>query len=120
MAVSILFYREDDDSVPTVEWLEGQERRVRTKCTARIELLAQEGHRLDRPYAAYLRSDLYELRISFGHVNYRILYFFYERTAVVLTHGLTKEDVVSPAEIDRPLRRKARFERDPESHASEW
>lgn len=49
-------------------------------------------------------------------MNYRLLYFFHGRTVAVVAHGLTKEDVVPPADIERALRRKKLFEADPEKH----
>ena len=44
--------------------------------------------------------------------------FFHGKTAV-LSHGLTKEQVVPPREIDRALERKMKFESDPERHTLE-
>ena len=54
-----------------------------------------------------------------GSVNYRILYFFAGRDAAVLAHALTKEAEVPAAEIERAIRRKHAFERDPKAHTYE-
>lgn len=54
--------------------------------------------------------------LDWGGVNYRILYFFHGKEAVVLAHGLTKERVVPPREIDEAIRRKRKFEQDPDKH----
>jgi hypothetical protein len=43
-------------------------------------------------------------------------YFFHGGNEAVLTHALTKEDVVPTMELERALDRKAEFERDPEAH----
>ena len=49
-------------------------------------------------------------------MNYRILYFFHGRVAAVLAHGLVKEREVPLREIEETIRRKRRFELDPEWH----
>lgn len=82
-----------------------------------IKLLRERGHDLDRPYAAYLRDDIYELRWRFEKRHFRILYFFHERNAVVLTNALIKKSGPVPEEnIDRAVRRKQIYEKDPEKH----
>ena len=77
------------------------------------------GHELRRPEADYLRDGIYELRIRRGHVNYRILYFFYGNIAAVLSHGLVKERRVSPKEINKAIQRRQKFEQNPEQHTWE-
>ena len=49
-------------------------------------------------------------------MNYRILYFFHQGQAAVLTHGLVKEKVVPPKAIDEAIQRKQQFEYDPEKY----
>jgi hypothetical protein len=88
-------------------------------CLARIELLGQFGHELRRPAADYLQDGIFELRARQGHVQYRILYFFHGREAAILAHGLTKEDVVLSADLDRAIRRKNLFEANPKAHTYE-
>lgn len=44
-----------------------------------------------------------------------MLYFFHERIAV-LSHGLTKEDVVPDYDIDLAITRKGKFAQDPQKH----
>jgi len=47
-----------------------------------------------------------------------MLYFFHERIAVI-SHGLTKEDVVPVKDIDLAVTRKGRFAQDPQKHTYE-
>ncbi|MBN2327582.1 MAG: type II toxin-antitoxin system RelE/ParE family toxin [Candidatus Omnitrophica bacterium] len=115
----ILLYKEDDGTVPLLEWFDGLPDKVLDKCTAKIERLEEKGHKLRRPEADYLRDGIYELRIRFQNVNYRILYFFHERIAVMLSHGLTKEKKVPPKEIDLAVRRKKKFEKAPDQYGYE-
>ena len=112
----VVLYREADGTVPLLEWLKAvgkRDRRIVAKCWARLDVLAEYGNRLRRPVADYLRNGIYELRMEYGGVNYRILYFFAGSACVVVSHGLTKESKVPASEIDLAVARKRRFEADP-------
>jgi phage-related protein len=111
----VLFFEDSDHTVPTLDWLDGLPPEARIRCLARLELLEQFGHELDRPHAAYLGDDLYELRIKFYRVNYRILYFFHDRTPVVC-HGLAKEQKVPKKDLRIATKRMVRFKADPDRH----
>jgi phage-related protein len=116
----LIFYRDERGQAPVVEWLRGlrrKDRRAYAKCNARIQVLAQLGHELRRPMADYLRDGIHELRIRHGHVNYRILYFFHGQAVAILAHGLTKEDEVPNADIERAIQRKEAFAKDPAKHS---
>ncbi|RJP40657.1 MAG: type II toxin-antitoxin system RelE/ParE family toxin [Phycisphaerales bacterium] len=112
----VILFKEDDDSVPLIEWLDGLPRKARTKCVAALHRLELLGHELRRPEADYLQDDIYELRVRLQSVNYRMLYFFHGRVAAVVSHGIEKERAVPAKEIDRAVERKRRFERRPEKH----
>ncbi len=100
-----------------LKWFDGVPSKARSKCQVRLERLRELGHALRRPEAEYLREGIYELRAKHLRVNYRILYFFWGRRAVVVTHGITKQRAAVPAnEIDMAIRRKRQFETDPERH----
>jgi len=77
----VVFYREEDGTVPLVEWLDSSSPKVQNKCLIRLERLEELGHELRRPEADYLRDDIYELRVSYQGINYRMLYFFHGREA---------------------------------------
>lgn len=112
----VVFYQEDDGTVPVLEWLDTLSPKAQDKCRIRIERLQELGHELRRPEADYLRDGIYELRIGLQGVNYRILYFFHGKVAAVLAHGLLKEHVVPVRDLNEALRRKHKFERAPEQH----
>jgi phage-related protein len=119
--MTIVFFKECDGSVPVNDWLDGEvvqrDVRIAAKCRVRIALLREHGNALRRPFADYLRDGIYELRIAFGRVNYRILYFFHQdNEVVVLAHGLTKEAEVPCRDIELALQRKSTFESNPERH----
>ena len=111
----VVFFAEDDGSCPVLVWLDALVQKVQNKCIVRIERLAELGHALRRPEADFLRDGIHELRISWQNMNYRVLYFFHQQTAV-LSHGLTKEREVPEDEIDRAARNKRLFQTNPEKH----
>src|SRR5437870_4153996 len=116
---NVRLYRDDDRTVPLLEWLDTLPRKAQDKCRVKIERLRELGHELRRPEADYLRDGIYELRVRLRRVNYRMLYFFYRDIAVVLSHGLVKEGQVPPKEIERAIEHRSKFEKDPEKHSHE-
>jgi phage-related protein len=91
-------------------------RRHSIKCRIKIGRLRELGHELRRPEADYLRDGIHELRVRLGTVNYRMLYFFHENTAAVVSHGLAKEQRVPNKEIDRAVSAKRRFAQNTTRH----
>lgn len=115
----VVFYREDNGTVPLLDWLDTIPAGALDKCRVRIERLQRLGHELRRPEADFLRDGIYELRVGLQGINYRMLYFFHGNVAVVLSHGLTKRRKVPPKEIDQAIERKKKFEADPKRHMHE-
>ena len=112
----VIFYQEDDGTVPVLGWLDGLGDKTRAKSLIRIERLKGLGHQLRRPEADYLRDGIYELRVSLQGIHHRILYFFHGQAVAVLSHGLVKERAVPPKEIELAIRHKNQFEADPAGH----
>jgi phage-related protein len=118
----VIFFKEDDGTVPVRDWLlelRRRQRRAFAKCVVRIQRLAELGHELRRPETDLLRDGIYELRARDGRVNYRMLYFFHGQNVAILAHGLVKEDKVPKSDIDRAVRRKQAFESAPAAHTYE-
>lgn len=111
-----LIYCEDDGGAPLLDWFDTIPDQARAKCVARIERLSELGHELRRPEADFLRDGIYELRAALQGINYRVLYFFHGREAVILSHGLVKERIVLPKEIEWAITRKRKFEAAPQKH----
>lgn len=113
----VVFFCDEDGGAPFLDWFDRLTGQAKIRCRARLELLAEQGHQLRRPAADYLRDGIYELRAKVGRVQYRMLYFFHGRAAVVISHGITKKGAaVPPIEIERACRRKRTFESDPSKH----
>lgn len=105
----IILYKDVDGRVPFIDWLRSQPDKVVAKCIVKLERLSEVGHEIRRPEADYLRDDIYELRINLKGQNYRILYFFHGREAVVVSHGLKKEAAIPPKEIDLAVARRTKY-----------
>jgi phage-related protein len=114
---NVILYREEDGSCPFLDWLDEQPVKAQAKCLLRVERLRELGHELRRPEADLLRDGIYELRASLQGVHFRILYFFHGSAAAIVSHGIVKERVVPPKEIERAIERKNRFEANPAKHS---
>ncbi len=115
----VIFYKDDDGSVPVLDWLKTLPSKAVAKCLVKIERLGELGHELRRPEADLLRDQIYELRIGLQGINYRVLYFFHGEVAAVLAHGIIKQSSVPPKEIERTIERKRRYELNPQKHTHE-
>jgi phage-related protein len=118
-SIYVVFYQEQEGDAPVVEWLRelnAKNSKAYDKCRAAIARLALLGHELRRPEADYLRDGIYELRVRFGSVNYRLLYFFHGQTVCVIAHGLTKEAAVPATDLKRAITRKSVFTGNPTVH----
>jgi phage-related protein len=114
---TLVIFREEDGSAPFRDWFRQLPFKAKVQCRARLELLSDHGHLLRRPAADYLRDGVYELRAKAGRINYRMLYFFHGQEAVVISHGIVKQQATVPSiEIERALRRKAAYIRNPVRH----
>lgn len=119
----VMVFRDSDGTTPLREWLDAlkiSNESVYAKCLQRILALSDFGYELRRPLADLLRDGIYELRIRNSHINYRMLYFFSGKNAVVLTHGLTKEGAVPNTQIDLAVRRRAMVNKHPDKHTADW
>ena len=117
--IRIVLYREEDGACPFLTWFGGLPAKVQDKCFLRLERLREMGHELRRPEADFLRDGIYELRVSIQGVHYRILYFFHGTVAAVVSHGLVKQRVVPPKEIEGAIARKKQFDANPQRHTHE-
>jgi hypothetical protein len=115
----VLFYREDDESVPVLDWLHAlreRDERAFRRCFGAIQQLKQSGHELRRPHADMLRDGVYELRTRVGNVNYRILYGIVGKDVALLAAGFTKEKKIPSKEIERAITRIKNYKANPEVH----
>jgi phage-related protein len=114
--VEVVLYCEANGEVPLRDWLDRLPAKVRDKCYVALERLEELGNELRRPVADYLQDGVYELRVHFRSLNYRMLYFFAGHHIVVVSHGLMKERRVPPKEIALAETRRQAFLHDPKAH----
>ena len=67
--------------------------------------LEKDGPDLPRPYADVLRGKIRELRVGYGSLKIRFLYFFEGKSIVLVSGFLKKTSAVPVEEIDRAERR---------------
>lgn len=119
-ATQVVFYQDKAGNSAVANWLtelHATHRKAFFKCRAALARLALLGHELRRPEADYLGDGLHELRVRFGSVNYRFLYFFHGQNIAVVAHGLTKETAIPATDLARALARKAAYTADPATHS---
>ena len=91
----VLFYETSSGECPAQDFLGGLGPRVEGKVARWLDLLEREGPNLPRPYADVVRGKLRELRVGFGGMHYRFLYFF-QGNQIVVTHGFVKKTAAIP------------------------
>lgn len=110
MGYRLVFYRTARGDEPALEYIRAQARSHRATIGRALRYLEELGHAARRPMADYLGDDLYELRIPVDGHQHRVLYFFYERTVIVLTSAFLKnEERVPRNELARASRRRAEW-----------
>ncbi|MGO9122523.1 MAG: type II toxin-antitoxin system RelE/ParE family toxin [Desulfomonilaceae bacterium] len=116
----VVFYQEEE-KVPTQEWLDKRSKDEQDACYERLELLRDYGYEIWFPAAEHLEDGIWELRARVRKVRLRMLYFFHERETAVVTHGFHKDSQkVPPIEIRRAKQKRMRFQENPESHSFHW
>jgi hypothetical protein len=75
---------------PAKNFLESLAERPRDKTTVWISMLQEQGPNLPRPYADVVSASIRELRVTFGRLEIRLLYFIHGRR-IVLTQGFLKK-----------------------------
>ena len=93
-------YEKLDGKVPVLEFILGLEPKQQAKVYREIDLLEKFGNELHYPHVDTIKGDkykgLWELRINFSSVIFRIFYFLPIRNKVILLHGITKKKQKTP------------------------
>jgi len=101
-------YQDAQGHRPVDEFIDALPAKERARIIRTIELLKTYGADLRMPYARHLKGKLWELRISFGRLDYRVLYFARAGRRFVLLHIFKKKTQKTPRrEIETALRRMA-------------
>jgi len=91
---------------PVEDFLGGLPDGARAKVAAWLGRLREEGPGLRRPFADVLEGPIRELRVSFGRLEIRVLYYCEGRSIVATNAFLKKTRKVPWGEIARAKRRR--------------
>jgi putative component of toxin-antitoxin plasmid stabilization module len=101
------YYETATGYCPTKEFLDKRHKEKELPAIQHdIDRLAIYGFELKRPYADTLRDGIHELRTKIGHVNYRMLYFFFYDEKIIITNGCTKIIKVAETDINKAIKYK--------------
>ena len=94
MVWKVLFFQTARGDSPIKDFIEEQDKIIRTKIGLSIRLLINNGPYLKPPYIKKLQSGLYELRIQ-GKVAVRIFYTIFKNEYFLL-HAFKKKSQKTP------------------------
>lgn len=110
MVYRLEFYRTARGDEPALEYIRARVKAHRAKIGRALRYLEELGHSARRPMVDYLGDGLYELRIPADGNQHRVLYFFHERTMIVVTSAFLKnEEKVPMEELARARRRRTEW-----------
>ncbi len=105
----LIFYTTHRDEAPALKFLLSLGPKPQAKAQKLILYLQQQGPDLPRPYADTLRGKIRELRMEYGSLQMRFLYFFEGKSIVLVSGFLKKTSEVPEEEIARAERRMAEW-----------
>jgi len=109
---TIKYYTLSNGEKPIEKFLDSLDLNMRVKALASIEILAEYGNALRKPYSKPVGKGLFELRIQFAGDITRIFYFFIMDNQIILTNGFIKKTHKTPQrEIELARKYKADYER---------
>lgn len=99
----LIYYTDSEGRCPVEHFIaELPSATEKGRIMAMLRLLEEVGIHLHRPYADLLEDGIHELRMKVSGMRYRVLYFFWQRNRIVITHGITKTtNRVPRREIER-------------------
>lgn len=108
----IKYYKNENGKELIKIFLNGLDAKMRAKAFWELGLLEEKGAALKRPYCAYIREGIFELRVEYASNIARIFYFFFDEQDIVLTNGFIKKTQKTPQkEIEKALKYKKDYER---------
>ena len=108
--IQAVFYDLPNGTYPAQEFIDSLDVKMQAKMLRTIMLLQENGTDLRMPYSEHLEEGIFELRAKVGSNISRVMYFFFDGSKAILTHGFIKKTKKTPAsEIDRALRYKKEY-----------
>lgn len=104
---TIIYFIDENNNCEVLNFIEKQKKRDQIKIFNWLTLLERDGPTLPRPYAAFLRNGIHELRLKLSGNQYRILYFFCFKDFIIFTHAFLKKTRKVPTqEIEKAIKIK--------------
>jgi len=98
---NIIFFELDNKTCPVQEFLDSLDDKMAAKIYGMMDILAEHGNELRKPYTEHLDDGIFEVRAKFSSNITRVLYFFYVGRTIVMTNGFVKKQQKTPkAQID--------------------
>ena len=94
--MDIEFYKTEAGREVIAEFLDTLPSKDLAKVLRDIELLADYVPNLREPYTKHIDGPIWELRSKFASNIYRIFYFVWDGSKLVLLHGFTKKTQRTP------------------------
>lgn len=98
-----------------MRWMDSLPVNIRDKCIVRVERLEEAGEALREPESKRVADGVFQLAFRAHGTEYAILYFFYDKQAVIV-HGCAVASRVEDNDLALAVDRKVRFCRQPGCH----
>ena len=109
---TVEFYEEENGDKPVFDFMMSLDPKMRAKVGAMMQLLAEKGNELRKPYTEHLDDGIFELRTIQGNNISRALFFFYVGHRIIITNGFIKKtQKTPPTEISLAKSRRKDFYR---------
>ena len=109
---TVEFYETEDGEKPVFDFLMSLDPKMRAKTGAMLQLLAEKGNELRKPYTEHLDDGIFELRTIQGNNISRALFFFFAGKRIIITNGFIKKTQKTPTrEISLAKSRRKDFYR---------
>ncbi|WP_338832838.1 hypothetical protein MHLNE_15840 [Moorella humiferrea] len=106
MLWTIEFYETSAGKNPVAEFLSSLSPREQAKIARALDLLREFGPRIGMPYTKHLEEGIWELRVPFGGLAFRLLYFVDTNRFLVVVHAFSKKTPKVPRkELDIAIAR---------------
>ena len=93
---NIIFFEPAPGTCPVQEFLDSLDDKMAAKMYGMMDILAEYGNELRKPYSEHLDDGIFEVRAKFGSNITRVLYFFYVGKTIVMTNGFVKKTQKTP------------------------
>ena len=92
----VLYYETENGREPVAEWIDNRPVREQVKLFWVLERLAESGFSLGPPWLKRLDDDIWEVRLKYGGVLPRVLFYQRDERTLVLLDAFSKKAQRTP------------------------